>query len=71
MPKISNLQCATLQVPLDYSKPTGEALKLRLVRIPASTPNAQTKSIIYNPGGPGAVGIGALIGNGFGLEIQK
>jgi hypothetical protein len=69
--KISSLQCSTLEVPLDYSQPTGKALKLRLVRIPAATPNAQTKSVIYNPGGPGDVGIGALIGDGYGLDIQK
>ena len=66
---IPSLQCSTLEVPMDYSKPTGTALKLRLVRVPASEPGPN-KSIIFNPGGPGSSGIQSLIEKANGLSTQ-
>lgn len=69
--QLPTLQCSTLEVPLDYSKPSGDILKLRLVRVPASSANTQNKSIIYNPGGPGSGGISSLIEEGNGLDLQK
>lgn len=71
VPKTPTLQCSTLEVPLDYSEPNGKALKLRLVRIPASSANPQNRSVIYNPGGPGSGGIDSLIYEGNGLDVQK
>ncbi|KAH7091391.1 alpha/beta hydrolase fold-domain-containing protein [Paraphoma chrysanthemicola] len=68
---LPSLQCATLEVPLDYAKPSGDILNLRLIRVPASAANPRNKSIIYNPGGPGEPGIANLVGGGFGLDIQK
>lgn len=56
---------------MDYSNPTGSALKLRLVRVPASEPNSKTKSIIFNPGGPGSSGIESIIDNAGGLTTQE
>ncbi len=67
---IKTLQCATLDVPLDYQQPAGKVLELRLVRLPASV-NPRNKTVIYNPGGPGVAGIGNFIGGGLGLDIQK
>lgn len=69
--KTQMLQCATLEVPLDYADPTGDVLNIRLVRIPASSPNPRNRSIIYNPGGPGDAGIASLIDDGSGLDTQK
>ncbi|KAH7081402.1 hypothetical protein BKA63DRAFT_207754 [Paraphoma chrysanthemicola] len=68
---LPSLQCATLEVPLDYAKPSGDILNLRLIRVPASAANPRNKSIIYNPGGPGEPGIANLVEGGFGLDIQK
>jgi pimeloyl-ACP methyl ester carboxylesterase len=51
-------QCAWLTVPLDYSDPTGDTLRLRVSRT-ASTgeEGARLGSLVVNPGGPGVEGI--------------
>lgn len=56
------LECATLEVPIDYKDPDVGLLTLPLIRIPSNSSNA--KSIIWNPGGPGVAGISQLIGQG-------
>ena len=44
-------QCAWLSVPVDYAKPDGETLKLRVLKVPA---RGQSKGVLFvNPGGPG------------------
>lgn len=57
------LQCATLNVPLDYTDLSSPALNLPVVRIPA-TDRSPRGSIITNPGGPGASGIEDLVQSG-------
>lgn len=47
-------QCATLQVPLDYSRPKGEQIGLALVRRQAKKPAQRIGALLVNPGGPGA-----------------
>lgn len=69
------LQCATLDVPLDYSTPsTGGTLRIPLVREPARDDlegvSVLNKTIIYNPGGPGASGIDSFAAGG-GSDIQE
>lgn len=69
----ADIQCATLDVPLDYSAPsTGGTLKIPLVRQPARSDLATVldKTIIYNPGGPGGSGIDSLL-NGAAISIQE
>ncbi|KAH8732206.1 hypothetical protein GQ44DRAFT_754759 [Phaeosphaeriaceae sp. PMI808] len=71
------LQCGTLEVPLDWTTPTsGQKLKLRLVRQPAAGNAKNAKSIIsksvlvmateekLNPGGPGESGIKSVVDGG-------
>ncbi len=53
-------QCATLSVPLDYAKPAGAAVSLRLVRLPASRPSTRVGSLVVNPGGPGVSAVDFL-----------
>jgi pimeloyl-ACP methyl ester carboxylesterase len=48
------VQCATLRVPLDYSKPSGPTIGLALDRLPAT--GTKIGSLLINPGGPGASG---------------
>lgn len=50
------LQCATLSVPLDYSKPAGPTIKLALDRLRARNAHP-VASLLVNPGGPGASGV--------------
>lgn len=49
-------QCATLNVPLDYTNPHGPArLNLALLKVNATKQPAMG-SILFNPGGPGSPG---------------
>lgn len=50
-------QCATVQVPLDYSKPDGDKIGIAINRKPATDPSQRIGSVLTNPGGPGASGI--------------
>jgi pimeloyl-ACP methyl ester carboxylesterase len=53
----SNLQCARITVPVDYSNPTGDTAEIALSRAPAT--GDKIGSILVNPGGPGASGLSA------------
>jgi pimeloyl-ACP methyl ester carboxylesterase len=50
------LDCARLEVPLDYTKPTGRIAKVALLRR-ATIPQKKTGSLVVNPGGPGESGM--------------
>jgi len=60
------LQCATLQVPLDYGDPHGPMIGIALDRLPAT--GRRIGSLLINPGGPGASGIEFLPGVTPGLS---
>jgi pimeloyl-ACP methyl ester carboxylesterase len=49
-------QCATMTVPLDYAKPSGRAIHVAAIRLPASGQH-KIGSLVINPGGPGGSGI--------------
>lgn len=52
-----DIDCATLNVPLDYTNTTSkQTLQLHLAKVNA-TKEPSKGSIIFNPGGPGASGI--------------
>ncbi len=49
-----NVKCAELTVPVDYSDPGGETIKLAVDKVPA---NGDAKgALVVNPGGPGGSG---------------
>ena len=50
------VDCATLEVPLDYTNPDSETLDLQLVKVNA-TKEPFKGSVIFNPGGPGVSGV--------------
>ncbi|HEY8173627.1 MAG TPA: alpha/beta fold hydrolase, partial [Dehalococcoidia bacterium] len=52
-----SLECATLDVPLDYADPAGKTIPLALARRPADDGSARIGSLLVNPGGPGASGV--------------
>lgn len=54
------MQCATVQVPLDWADPDGESIDLAIARLP-STGDAPQGSLVFNPGGPGAGAIDTVI----------
>ncbi|GAB2464234.1 alpha/beta hydrolase [Jatrophihabitans fulvus] len=50
--------CARIDVPLDYSKPRGRTIALQLVRVhDRRNTSADPRSLVVNPGGPGASGV--------------
>lgn len=48
-------ECASLTLPLDWNRPTGETIKMAVLRQRASSD--RLGSIVINPGGPGVSGI--------------
>ncbi|MFD3614042.1 alpha/beta hydrolase [Streptomyces sp. NPDC058676] len=55
----SDWQCATLKVPLDWSKPAGETIGLALIRTKARGGN-RIGSLLFNFGGPGGSGVSTM-----------
>jgi pimeloyl-ACP methyl ester carboxylesterase len=51
------LQCARVEVPLDYAAPEGRTARLAVLRTPAGAPSERVGSLLVNPGGPGASGM--------------
>ena len=55
-PLSADLECAQMQVPLDYAAPDGPTITLGLTRVKATDPDKRIGSLIINPGGPGGPG---------------
>lgn len=49
------VQCAKVAVPLDYTRPEARTIELALLKVPATRPGS--RSLVVNPGGPGASGL--------------
>jgi pimeloyl-ACP methyl ester carboxylesterase len=55
--QLAGLQCASLQVPLNYADPGGRKITIALSMVPATAPRAQQQGVmLVNPGGPGEPG---------------
>jgi pimeloyl-ACP methyl ester carboxylesterase len=52
-----SMECAELDVPLDYADPDGESISVSLLRVPASDDDQRIGSLVVNPGGPGGSGV--------------
>jgi len=49
-------ECATIKVPLDYSKPAGKTIELRARKVLAAS-SRRIGTLFINPGGPGGSGL--------------
>ncbi|WP_338179347.1 alpha/beta hydrolase [Jatrophihabitans sp.] len=56
------LGCAAVEVPLDYTRPTGTKIKLTVLKIHDSENTHSTGSLLVNPGGPGGSGLDLALG---------
>jgi pimeloyl-ACP methyl ester carboxylesterase len=57
-------QCATAEVPRDYSRRHwGDPLELAVIRRPATDPAGRVGSLFLNPGGPGLSGVALVRGS--------
>jgi len=55
----SQFECATLRVPVSYANPSGPKIPISVVKLPATRANP-IGDVVFNPGGPGASGVGYL-----------
>lgn len=60
--------CARLQVPLDYADPGGRKAEIGVLRQKAADPARRIGSLVMNPGGPGASGMGLVPSLASGLR---
>jgi len=56
-----NLECAEVEVPVDYDAPDGETLPLAVRRILADPLEPHRGALLFNPGGPGGEGIDSAL----------
>ncbi|PRY38884.1 alpha/beta hydrolase [Umezawaea tangerina] len=52
-----DLECTTLEVPLDYRDPNGRRIDLTISRLPSKNPQKRRGVLLTNPGGPGPGGL--------------
>lgn len=53
-----NVECTYLGVPMDYASPSGDGMKIAVLRVPAEgDPEERIGSLVINPGGPGESGM--------------
>lgn len=50
----SRLECATLEVPLDYANPAGGTISVAISRLPSPSPRDRRGVLFVNPGGQGS-----------------
>jgi pimeloyl-ACP methyl ester carboxylesterase len=50
---IPDVECATIQVPVDHARPDGPQIALRLGRLPGTDPAQYRGTLLIIPGGPG------------------
>jgi pimeloyl-ACP methyl ester carboxylesterase len=62
---IPTARCATVSVPVDYNKPTGDHAQLAVIRVPAT--GQRVGVLLFNPGGPGASAVDSVAGMAAGL----
>lgn len=55
-----DMQCATIEVPVDWSRPDGRKVVLNIARFPAAGPGRRIGSVLVVPGGPGEDGVETL-----------
>ncbi|MGC9669568.1 alpha/beta hydrolase [Planosporangium sp. 12N6] len=56
-PQAPAVDCATVTVPIDWSKPDGPTIGIALARQRATDPTARIGSVLVDPGGPGGSGV--------------
>ena len=56
------VDCATIEVPLDYHRPWGEKIEIGLARRQATNPDERIGTILMDPGGPGGSGVASVQG---------
>jgi pimeloyl-ACP methyl ester carboxylesterase len=66
-----DMQCAFIQVPVDYARPDGPQFGLRIGRLPNTDPAQKRGSLLIIPGGPGPGIEAELIGMGPAQHLDE
>lgn len=69
----TELQCATVAVPMDYDKPEGDEIDLMISRLASKNPDKRRGTLMLNPGGPGGSGLAQpalLVSQGLPSSVQ-
>ncbi|MEK8174282.1 hypothetical protein NKH77_50630 [Streptomyces sp. M19] len=53
----TELRCATVPVPVDYTDPDGDRIDLMISRLASTHPDKRRGTLMLNPGGPGGSGL--------------
>ncbi|WP_449475369.1 alpha/beta hydrolase [Streptomyces abikoensis] len=64
------VECGTVRVPLDWARPAGEQLDVKVARVPARDREHRIGSLFFNPGGPGGQGA-SMLAYGFADALFK
>jgi pimeloyl-ACP methyl ester carboxylesterase len=64
----TNLQCASVRVPLDWGRPAGGRITLAVIRHLASHPDRRIGSLFVDFGGPGVAGVPMVRSSGAFLD---
>ena len=68
-----NLECSTLDVPIDYREPNGRKIEIAVSRLASKNPGERRGILLTNPGGPGGSGLffpADLVGLGLPQEVR-
>ena len=60
-PGTTRVQCGTLRVPVDWSKPAGRRIDVAVARRTADEPGRRIGTLFFNPGGPGDGGVDYIV----------
>jgi pimeloyl-ACP methyl ester carboxylesterase len=64
------VDCATIEVPLDYARPHGKQIHIGIAKRPATDPTQRIGSVLVDPGGPGGSGVGFVMsGNAVSEDV--
>ncbi|WP_127504344.1 alpha/beta hydrolase [Actinoplanes solisilvae] len=70
-PEDGQVQCGSMKVPADWSKPGGPAITLTMARRPATDRAARLGVLLVNPGGPGGSAVDFTLNSTFGEQVRK
>lgn len=58
------VECASMTVPIDWTRPAKGTIDVAVARTKATDPAARIGTLVYMPGGPGDSGVNRLLGGG-------
>ncbi|MBB5955526.1 pimeloyl-ACP methyl ester carboxylesterase [Saccharothrix tamanrassetensis] len=72
-PELAEVECGTLRLPIDWSKPRGDKFDLAVARRKATDPAKRIGVMVINPGGPGGSGVDFALGANrfFSPQVQE